>query len=126
MATNTAYTQTPSDGTGPQGQVMRAQGHIAYPATAIVAADSTVVTCGFRPKKVTFINLTDRITAEWYYGMADNSCIKTAANGTRTLEVTGGNGGITLTSDGKGFSVLQNATLAVIAASKNCAWIAEA
>jgi hypothetical protein len=67
-------------------------------------------------------NVTDRVKVEWYEGMAADSCIKTAANGTRTLEVTGGNGGITVAT--KGFSVLQNATLAAILASKTCNFLA--
>lgn len=125
MATNTTYTQTPSDGTGPQGQVLRAQGHVAFDATAIVAADSVSITCGFKPKYVRWINYTDRVMIEWHYGMPAGGCVKTAANGTRTLETSGGNGGITLNSDNKGFSVLQNATLGAILASKNCVWRAE-
>ena len=48
--------------------------------------------------------------------MTANTCMKTAAAGTRTLETT--NGGITV--DEKGFRVLQNATLAAILASKTC------
>ena len=54
--------------------------------------------------------------------MAANSALKTAAAGTQTLEVTGGNGGITLTN--RGFQVLQNATLGAIAASKDCYFVA--
>lgn len=48
--------------------------------------------------------------------MAANTCLKTAAAGTRTLETS--NGGITV--DENGFRVLQNATLAAILASKTC------
>jgi len=99
-----------------------AYGRDVFDATAITAADSVLVTTGFKPRYVAWENVTDRIKVEWYEGMADNSCIKTAANGTRTLEVTGGNGGITVT--GRGFRVLQNATLAAILASKVCNWVA--
>ncbi len=113
MATNTDYTLASSNS---QGIVNKQHGYVTMPATAITATDSVVFTTGFRPRKVVVENVTDRIRIEWYEGMADNSCIKTAANGTRTLEVTGGNGGITVSANG--FSVLQNATLAVVVASK--------
>lgn len=104
-------------------------GRIVFDATAIVAADSVVVPLGFTPKYVAWENVTDRTKIEWYEGMAANTCIKTAAAGTRTLETT--NGGITVCTadgtanvDGKAFSVLQNATLAAILASKVCTWVA--
>ena len=41
---------------------------------------------GFRPKYVLVINLTDRVSYEWYTGMAEGDYIKTVAAGTRTLE----------------------------------------
>lgn len=104
-------------------------GRIVFDATAIVAADSVVVPLGFTPKYVAWENVTDRTKIEWYEGMAANTCIKTVAAGTRTLETT--NGGITVCTadgtanvDGKAFSVLQNATLAAILASKVCTWVA--
>lgn len=124
MATNTAYTQTPADGLSGGTPTQFAQGLVVYPATAIVAADSSVFTIGFKPRYVAFENITDRVKIEWYEGMAADSCIKTAANGTRTLEVTSGNGGITVAD--RSFSVLQNATLAAILASKTCAFVARA
>lgn len=120
MARNLTYTAS-RDNT--QGTPAKAFGKVSFPADAIVAADYIEIQVGFRPKKVTFVNLTDRITAEHFDGMAANSCLKTAANGTRTLEVNGGNGGITLTSSG--FQLTQNATLAVVAASKDCYWVVE-
>ncbi len=120
MATNTAYTAANVAFT--DGVVRRASGKITFPADAITAADYVAVECGFIPKKVEFINITDRIRVEHYEGMTADTCIKTAANGAVTLETT--NKGITLT--GNGFQVSQNATLAVIAASKVCHWVAEA
>lgn len=108
-------------------------GRIVFDATAITAADDVVVTLGFTPKYVAWENVTDRVKGEWYEGMAAESCIKTAANGTRTLEVTGGNKGITIcdadgtaNASGKCFKVAQNATLALILASKTCTWMASA
>jgi len=113
-----------------------ASGSVVFDATAITAADYITLTCGFIPRKIEFHNDTDRILVEWREGMAQDSCIKTAAAGTRTLEVTGGNHGIIvgtvgLASANSGtvplpgqFQVSQNATLAVIAASKTCRWTA--
>ena len=99
-----------------------AVGGDTFDATAIVAAEFTRVTTGFKPKYVCWENITDRVKGEWYEGMAANSCIKTVAAGTRTLEITSGNGGITV--DDRGFRVLQNATLALVLASKVCGWMA--
>lgn len=106
-------------------------GRIVFDATSITATDFVLVQLGFTPKYIAWENVTDRIKGEWYEGMAANSCIKTVAAGTRTLEVTGGNGGITVCDsdgtanpNGKCFAVLQNATLALILASKTCNWIA--
>lgn len=117
MAENTTYTLTRSNARS--GQVT---GKIVFDATAITAADYIEIDLGFKPDYVKVENATDRISAEHYFGMADESCVKTAANGTKTLEVTGGNKGITLTS--RGFRVAQNATLAVIAASKTLHFVA--
>lgn len=128
MAINTAGqtvtgNQVPSD--SPQYKV----GRIVFDATAITAADSTLVNLGFTPRYVCWENVTALVKVEWYEGMAANTCIKTAADGTRTLETT--NGGITICDsdgtanvNGKAFSVLQNATLAAILASKVCTWVA--
>ena len=115
MATNTAYTAAQTIGTDFPN---KAHGYITYPATSIVAADSTVIACGFKPRYVQWVDVTSRIQIEWFEGMAANTCIKTAAAGTRTLETT--NGGITVSDTG--FSVLQNATLAAILASEVVAW----
>ena len=101
-----------------QGTPSRGIGKDTFDATAIVAADSVVVTVGFKPRYVCWENFTDRIKIEWYEGMAANNCLKTAAAGTRTEETT--NGGITVSNNG--FSVIQNATLAAILASKVCYW----
>lgn len=101
-----------------QGTAQFAAGGVTYDSTSITATEYTRLTTGFKPRYVCFENATDRIRVEWFEGMAANTCIKTAAAGTRTLETT--NGGITV--DAQGFRVLQNATLAVIAASKVCYW----
>ena len=117
---------------------LRAQGRIVFDGTAITVTDYLEVFPGFVPAYVRWENITDRTGFEWFTGMAANSCIKIAANGTRTLEVTGGNGGITIPPVGTvtvggvsagpasvgSFRVLQNATLAAILASKTCQWLA--
>ena len=114
MADNIAgQTRTNSD---KQDSPATARGKIVFDATAITAADSTRVLTGFKPRYVRWVNLTDRVEVEWFEGMEANTCMKTAAAGTRTLETT--NGGVTV--DDKGFRVLQNATLAAILASKTC------
>lgn len=119
-------------GNAPTGDSPRAKvGRTVFDGTAIVAADFVVVAIGFTPKYFAWENVTDRVKGEWYEGMAANSCIKTVAAGARTLEVTGGNGGITVcdsdgtaNTSGRYVAILQNATLALILASKTCTWIA--
>jgi len=126
MAINTAG-QTVTGNSVPHDAPKVKVGRIVFDATAITATDSVLVNLGFTPKYVAWENVTDRTKIEWYEGMAANTCIKTAAAGTRTLETT--NGGITICNsegvadvNGKAFSVLQNATLAAILANKVCTW----
>lgn len=129
MAINTAG-QTITGNSVPSDSPQIKVGRIVFDATAITAADSVVVSLGFTPKYVCWENVTDRVKIEWYEGMAANTSIKTVAAGTRTLETS--NGGITVCDSdgtantaGKAFSVLQNATLAAILASKTCTWMAQ-
>jgi hypothetical protein len=117
MPRNTAFTVTPDNG---QKTPAFAVVKVVYPATAIVATDYSEFDLGFTPTKVTFINVTDRVTIEWFRGMTDNTSLKTAAAGTRTVEAQG------VTPTARGFRVSQNATLAAILASKECYFIAEA
>lgn len=119
MSENTTYTLTEQLN---QGQSMFKSGKVVFGADSITAADYIEIDLGFAPKYVNFTNITDRISVEHWEGMTDDTCVKTAAAGTRTLETT--NKGITLTDTG--FRVAQNATLAVIAASKTCHYLAEA
>ena len=128
MALNTAG-QTRTGNAAPTGQANFKTGRIVLDGTAITAADYLLVEVGFTPKYIAFENVTDRIKVEWYEGMAADTCIKTAAAGTRTLETT--NKGLAVTdnqgnanADGRCFTVSQNATLAVIAASKTLTWMA--
>lgn len=48
----------------------------------------TAFTLGFKPRVVRWHNLTDRISDEWFEGMAALSAIHTVAAGTRTLSVS--------------------------------------
>jgi len=137
MAINVAgQTLTPASAIYADGFPKYAAGSVVFDATAITAADYWQVNCGFVPKYFVFSNDTDRTMIEWRDGMAQDSCIKTVAAGTRTLEITGGNHGIVVGSTtntnalagsvaGPGqVQVSQNATLAAILASKTCRWAA--
>jgi hypothetical protein len=130
MAINIAG-QTITGNAAPADPPKTKVGRVVFDGTTIVAADSVVVALGFTPKYICWENLTDRIKNEWFEGMAANSSVNTVANGTRTLSVTGTNGGFTVCNsdgtanvDGRCFSVLQNSTLGAILASKTCTWIA--
>lgn len=70
--------------------------------TDATAPADTPFKVGYIPRKVVFINITDRITLEWYEGMAPDSALRIDAAGARTLITSGG-----ITSNGalNGFSV---------------------
>lgn len=116
MAENTTYTLAAA----PLSVANVSTGYITA-LTATTAADYVEFDVGFKPRYVALENITDRIKIEWYEGMAANTCIKTAAAGTRTLETT--NGGITVTD--RGFNVTQNATLAAVVTAKVLAYFAQ-
>ena len=116
MAENTTYTLAKSGATDAS---QFASGYVTA-LTASTAADYVEFDVGFKPRYVCLENVTDRIKVEWYEGMAADTCIKTAAAGTRTLETT--NKGVTVTD--RTFQVSHNATLAVIASSKVLAFTA--
>jgi len=96
-----AITQTQSNGVD---RIQAANG--SYLDDAATPADAAIEV-GFTPRYVKVENQTDRILFEWYEGMTNDHCIKTAAAGTRTAETSGG---ISIDSDGRGFSfpVIQN------------------
>ncbi|MFA6204449.1 MAG: hypothetical protein WC710_14825 [Gallionella sp.] len=58
--------------------------------TSSATAAAASVICGFLPRVVRIHNLTDRISDEWYEGMAAASSLHTIATGVRTLETTNG------------------------------------
>ena len=57
----------------------------AFTTDAVAAAD-TVFNFGFKPRLVQFVNLTDRITEEWFEGMAATNVLHTLAAGTRSID----------------------------------------
>lgn len=82
--------------------------------TDSATAAAATIAVGFVPRVVRFRNVTDRISDEWYEGMAAASSIHTVAAGTVTLETTNG---ITVNTDGT-FTV----TATTMVASKTFAW----
>lgn len=68
----------------------------AFTTDAVAAVDTTF-SFGFKPRLVQVVNLTDRITDEWYEGMAATAVLHTVAAGTRTLDT---NSLIVVNSDG--------------------------
>lgn len=65
-------------------------GGVSNLAMGYFTADGTdtVVTTGFLPRYIEVLNLTDRISHEWYRGMDATNTLKTVAAGTRTLDTT--------------------------------------
>ena len=65
--------------------------YINYFSTSAAAAAATTFSgIGFKPRKVTLINLTDRISDVWYEGMAAASSYHSVAAGANTLETSNG------------------------------------
>lgn len=56
---------------------------------AVIASGVLTISLGFAPKKFKIINCTDRLTQEWFEGLAANNFLETAANGDKTLETDG-------------------------------------
>jgi len=106
LSTNT---QTDSNGV-----VNRAVGKIVTDAAAAAVA---ILQLGFVPRYVLFVNLTDRITDQWFEGMAAASSLHSVAIGTQTLETVNG---ITVGAD-KTITL----TAATMVASKTYYWLAE-
>lgn len=80
----------------PDGAVHRSQGSFSGTYTAAsdvyssnditMASGVIVITLGFVPIYFKIVNVTDRLTQEWYAGMNLGDFMETVANGTRTLE----------------------------------------
>ncbi len=84
-------------------------------ATDSASAAAATITLGFTPRYFRLVNMTDRITDEWFEGLASASSLHMVANGTNTAETTNG---IAVS----GSSVTFTATTLV--ASKSYYWIA--
>jgi hypothetical protein len=83
--------------------------------TSSATAAAATFTLGFAPRYIKFVNLTDRITDEWFEGMASASSLHTVAAGTLTLETTNG-----VAVSGNTFTL----TATTLVASKTYYWIA--
>ncbi len=80
----------------PTGIAARTQGYIsgtytaattAYDSNGITIASGVItISVGFVPKYVKVINVTDRLTQEWFEGMNFGDFLETASNGDKTLE----------------------------------------
>lgn len=89
-----------------------AVGQLVSDATA---ATAQTITLGFAPRYVRFVNITDRITDEWFEGLASASSLHTVAGGTMTLETTNG-----IAVLGNTFTI----TAVTAVASKSFYWVA--
>ena len=75
------------------------------------------IECGFKPRYVRVVNLTDRIEGEWYEGMTDDHMVKTIANGTKSHETSNG-----ITVSVSGFTMAADSS--VNGNNKQMSWIA--
>jgi hypothetical protein len=82
-------------------------------------AVSVTLNVGFLPRVFRVVNITDRITYEWYTGMTNPGAVKTAAAGTRTLETTEG---VTMGTAALGTGGQVTIPATIILASKTFAW----
>lgn len=71
------------------------------------------ITLGFKPRCVRWHNLTDRISEEWFEGMAADSALHTVAAGTRTLATSGA-----VTVSASGFTI----AAALVIQNKQYSW----
>ena len=80
---------TVNSATAPSATAVAATGGIANQdavANMVIAAGVMTITLGFAPKYFKIINVTDRLTQEWFEGMNSGDFLETAANGDKTLE----------------------------------------
>lgn len=74
---------------------------------------AAAITIGFKARVVRWHNLTDRISEEWFEGMAADSSLRTAAAGTRTLATSGA-----VTVSASGFTI----AAALVIQNKQYSW----
>lgn len=106
----TAPVLSPNTQTNAMGIINHANGYVTTDAGTATAQTFTL---GFAPRIVRFHNLTDRISDEWFEGMASASSLHSVAAGTRTLEATNG-----IAVSGNTFTL----TAVTMVASKSYAW----
>lgn len=99
------------------GVVNHSSGYMVNDAVAATVA----ISLGFVPRYFKLVNLTDRITYEWWSGMAltGGAALKTVATGVRTLETTEGP---TFGTVALGTADVVTLSTALILASKTFAW----
>lgn len=85
------------------------------------AAAAATFNPGFVPRRIEFHNLTDRISQEWFEGMADGASLQTVAAGTRTLEAATGP---TLGTAAEGTATSFTMPAGTMVASKTFRWVA--
>jgi hypothetical protein len=76
------------------GMAKSRQGSVVFDATSHHRCGLHHAHVGFVPKYFVFSNDTDRVMVEWRDGNGAGLVHQDRANGTRTLEVTGGNHGV--------------------------------
>ena len=86
-----------------------------YVDTAAAAAYN--ITCGFKPRYIRVVNVTDRTSMEWFEGMTDATGMRKEAAGTFTLVASAG-----ITPLANGFTVGLDTKVNV--QSKQMSWIA--
>lgn len=96
------------------------EGKVVLDGTAITTTDYSRFAIGFKPKYIKVVNITDRIQIEWFEGMTSAQALLTVAAGTRTLDTTAAQ----VVVDDRGFSILQDGTVAIFVASKTICFIA--
>jgi hypothetical protein len=82
-------------------------------------AVDTTITVGFTPRYIEWVDRTNRITLQWYEGMAANSAVRTVAAGTRTLDV---GSGITVNAPTSALGTSFTIKAADIAVSSSFSW----
>lgn len=72
---------------------------IVYTAGGTITGEGEALTLnvGFNASRVRLVNLTDRISYEWFKGSPNGTTLKTVAAGTRTLDT----GDAAISVDGK-------------------------
>lgn len=86
--------------TGYPGQSASIANFFSAPLTSDAsAAADTYIDCGFQPRYIKLVNITDLSTQEFCDGMPSGNCLNEVAAGTKTLVAAGmvvDNNGVTL------------------------------